>query len=184
MSATLTPNWIEETKNKITCGYQVTTEALRSFLFATEVEALLATCPDILNGESESANNINVNAYYTRVKNAQLLSEIEAMQANALLNILKAQCNAADKTADVTSITPIEIFATGTWLRASGHDYISVPGILATDIVIFTLNVRAADEIVMSAAANAVSNRIDITFSGTPVDGTTAGSYLVIRKLN
>lgn len=79
---------------------------------------------------------------------------------------------------------PFGIVAAGIHDWAGGAattDSISVDGLLATDVVICSLNARAATETLALAVNDAANDQIDLTLSANGTDTTTKIAYLVLR---
>ncbi len=106
--------------------------------------------------------------------------------AGAAVAVALQACGDADDIIRVRYFTGSgpRVVAQGihTWAGgAATTDSIAVAGLVATDVVIVTLNARAAAEVLAMAANDAAGDQIDLTLSANGTNGTTKLSYLVLR---
>lgn len=79
-----------------------------------------------------------------------------------------------------------KVVAAGTHDWAGGAattDAISVPGILATDVVQTSLRARAGSEVLELSGVDADDEEIDLTLSANGTDTTTKIDYVVYRAV-
>ena len=101
-------------------------------------------------------------------------------------NVNKPLTVAADGQAKADTTVTHKIVAAGIHDWAGGAattDSISVPGLLATDIIQCSLVARPATETLVLSAYNATGPVIDLTLSANGTDVTTKIAYTVIRAL-
>jgi len=78
----------------------------------------------------------------------------------------------------------LTVMACGVHVWAGGAattDSISVPGLLATDVVLATLTLKSGTQYLVSAVNNAAADTIDIILSANGANTTCALSYAVLR---
>jgi len=159
--------WIKSIESAMSsCGNVVTIPQIRALRIAKKYEKLLALKSTIFE------DNPDIVSLYSKIDCGYIPTELECEVMLSKLQLIEIAYNAT---------IPSIIVASGKWTRSGGNNYISVPGILATDLVIVTLTDQAATEAITKAKANASDSRIDLTFTGSPANTTTKADYFVFR---
>jgi hypothetical protein len=179
-------NWLTSFKEKIACGVgSITVDQMRTAIIGFQIENLLERCPTILDGDDAGCNiatSVTLSSMYERIKCGVMLTEAETLWAQSNILIKVGLCDI--QTADNDPVDGFEIIADGIHPWAGGSttaDFISVVGLLSTDIVITTLVQRASNEALIVSLNDAANDQIDLTLSHNGTNATTKIAYQVLR---
>lgn len=168
------PSWLEQANEQLNCigSGSLSSTAIKNIIIYKRLEKLLLACPDILDSGSESYKSL---AYaMEQIACGNLYEEFGLLQFEAILAIAELEC-ATQIEEDTDPVIAAGIHASpGT---ATTQD-ITLPGVVATDVVNATLRVRAGSEAIVTAIT--AVDKVTLVFSAAPTTATRV-NYTVVR---
>ena len=162
-------------------------------------QAVGTILPGDPGGQLQSAiQDISCGIHFATIGNATAVAIGDVLESYANGQLVKQTTGSAEAIALETAsasgdvirvkylgaVSRPAIVASGlkAWAGGTGTtDTISVPGLLATDIVLASLTLKSGTQYLVSALANVANSTIDLTLSAAGANTTCATSYVVLR---